>query len=135
MNISQQSTVIQQSNKCRQADAFANQPTMVRHTRNNQTSQLTRATVGRTVLFLMSIRYRYSKAVQDMYTSKRPQPGLYMPVLLLYKRLRRSGLTEKNCEQGMLLENRHPTGKLSEKTAQSGWAPKLHTAAAGFAVS
>ena len=58
-----------------------------------------------------------------------------MPVLLLYKRLRRSGLTEKNCEQEMLLENRHPTGKLSEKTAQPGWAPKLHTAAARLAAS
>lgn len=30
----------------------------------------------------------------------------------------------------MLLENRQPTGKLSEKTAHSGWAPKLHIAAA-----
>ena len=63
-----------------------------------------------------------------MYTAERPQPDSYIPVVLLYRRLRRSGLTEKNCEQGMLLENRHPTGKLSAKTAQLGCAPKLqHT--------
>ena len=86
----------------------------------------TLATEGRAVLFLTKTRYRYSYAVHDMYTAERPQPDSYIPVGELYRRLRRSGLTEKNCGHGMLFENRHPTGKLSDDTALSGCAPKLH---------
>ena len=60
-----------------------------------------------------------------MESAARPQLGWYMPVGLLYRRRRRSGLTEKKWEQVMLLEKRQPTGKLSEETAHSGCPPNL----------
>jgi hypothetical protein len=68
---------------------------------------------------------RPAHPLQDIMTLLRPQLAAYMPVGVLYMRLRRSGFTQKYSAAVMLALCWQPTGKLSPHTAHCASAPNL----------